>query len=563
MLHTLGTKHRQIKAFAFVPRSTTLLTADSQGDICRWDVATGQMVDAKAVLSLHSDVTPFEISCIALSDDGTDLLVGGKGWVGRAQFTARICVIKDFAKAGERPVLWCESLGWLEPDTVAFHPANQKLVIATFSGRYAEIFDSDMGKPIGLRFGFWSKTSGGVLSPNCRTLICITNDGHTDFSCVFGLPDLQPTYALGDSAKRVNCLAFSPDGKYLVTGGAEGVQWWDAREFDLLDRSFKQDGAWTQALAFNASGEMLAAVHPVETRNVIHLLKTGTGELLGQVEPPLSRGKRRMAVAFSSDGKYLLTLQDLWGEKGGECLFSRWDLATRKPVYENRVGISMETLFGFSPSGKYVYFTARSSDGSQSVRLIDTSTAKVIDLPTTKEYFRFRAVGFGPGDKRLAALNQSFTLRIDMATQLRQWDLETGRPLHQGVFFPDTFTFDFRPGMAAYTKDGNILVAHTSGVLRFIESKSGLPLGPAIVGGEDGAPLALSPNGRWAATTSSKGVQIWPVPQPMRADTEHLRLWIQTATGLQLDADGTLTAMDHTTYRKCWEQLQKLGTPPR
>jgi hypothetical protein len=43
---------------------------------------------------------------------------------------------------------------------------------------------------------------------------------------------------------------------------------------------------------------------------------------------------------------------------------------------------------------------------------------------------------------------------------------------------------------------------------------------------------------------------------------KRLRLWVEVATGLELDAGGAVIDLDARAWRERWNRLQKLGGPP-
>jgi WD40 repeat protein len=107
---------------------------------------------------------------------------------------------------------------------------------------------------------------------------------------------------------EVTAAAYSPDGKYLATGGADrSVKLWDlgnGREA----KSYSGLAGQARAVAFSPDGKLLA-IAGVEPD--IHLWSPETGELLRKITGP---GTFATSLAFSRDGK---TLVASYGGKAG------------------------------------------------------------------------------------------------------------------------------------------------------------------------------------------------------------------------------------------------------
>jgi hypothetical protein len=58
------------------------------------------------------------------------------------------------------------------------------------------------------------------------------------------------------------------------------------------------------------------------------------------------------------------------------------------------------------------------------------------------------------------------------------------------------------------------------------------------------------------------GVYRWRVSAARLMNMERLRLWVEVATGYELDPGGAPVELDATTWRQRWDRLQKLGGPP-
>lgn len=114
---------------------------------------------------------------------------------------------------------------------------------------------------------------------------------------IWSFPDLQLRPSIGDEASTCESVAFSGDGKTLVTGADGRILLWDAATFQLL-RQIPARG-WVNQVLFSPRGHILATRG---TSNAIVLWDLTTGReraTLRDRVTPVS------AIAFSPDGSIL------------------------------------------------------------------------------------------------------------------------------------------------------------------------------------------------------------------------------------------------------------------
>jgi WD40 repeat protein/tetratricopeptide (TPR) repeat protein/tRNA A-37 threonylcarbamoyl transferase component Bud32 len=157
---------------------------------------------------------------------------------------------------------------------------------------------------------------------------------------------------------EVVALAFSPDGKTLLTGGADkSARLWDlatgtARELrhqgPVVTLAFRPDGRECVTGSWDGTARLWDAV---------------TGEQIGQ---PLEHSGKVLAVAFSPDGGLVLT--------GGEDRAARlWDAATGRPVGPPLRQHDQVRALAFRP------------DGGAMVTAGDDGTARLWSTPAPAE----------------------------------------------------------------------------------------------------------------------------------------------------------------------------------
>ena len=317
---TFITGHTQsIKAATFFEDSSTLVSAAFNGEITFWDVETSQKSTVQN--SGHRDW----YSAVAFSPDGTKLVsAAADGTIVFGGFPRAFSTTKPDNLIRLTDVSTGDELATCQKHAreLIFSPDDRTKTVAATSGN-------------GIRL--WNTETGDEL------VIPLYED------LPLGFHENMPT---------ILALAFSPDGRWLVSGTTEGdLRMWDVATGEALtvfaEPTEQKNLGHISAVAFSPDRALLAAGTPSQ----LHLWDVRTGHKIFSVSTVHKRGWRTYQdyprpLVFSPDGTILVnghgsgTIQ-LWDVKTGDRI-AALDGHTQE----------VETL-KFSPDGETLVSTAQ------------------------------------------------------------------------------------------------------------------------------------------------------------------------------------------------------------
>ncbi|MGF2039247.1 MAG: NB-ARC domain-containing protein [Nostoc sp. CmiVER01] len=202
---------------------------------------------------------------------------------------------------------------------------------------------------------------------------------------------------------RVWSVVFSPDSNTLASGSDDQtVRLWDVCTGKCL-KTLQGHTNWIWSVSFSPDGEILASGSNDQT---IKLWNINSGECLKTLQEHTSRVN---SVVFGPDGKILASSSDdktvkLWDVNSGKCL---------KTLQEHTNWV---WSVAFSPDGKLL----ASGSEDQTVKLWDVNSGKC--LKTLQEHNNWVwSVAFSPDGKLLASGGEDQTVRL--------WDINSGKCL--------------------------------------------------------------------------------------------------------------------------------------
>jgi len=315
-----------------------------------WDTSSGSLVR-------EFDQDPLALGTLALSPDGQRLLSSPSPSSSRDLHLWDVATGKMIHKITD-----------MAPKSGAFSPDGRRILTSSTYGDFLQLIDAKTGSiileahliPRGVR------SSSIAFSPDGKRIFLghkMMNTTSLDRSAMrrpIGPPllmlEAKEFQELAVAADSITAVAFSPDGKRVLTGGADhALRLWDTTSL-ALDREFKGHSDAVTSVAFSPDGKRVLSGSKDHT---VRLWEAASGALVHAFK---DHTDEVTSVAFSPDGQRILSagIDDTW---------RLWDAASFAPI------MTMKMLPEFNwivelPDGHY-----RATDGaSEWLAVIDGVT---------------------------------------------------------------------------------------------------------------------------------------------------------------------------------------------
>jgi WD40 repeat protein/serine/threonine protein kinase len=410
-------------------------------------------------------------------------------------------------------------------NSIAFDRDGQLFLTGSFD-HTARVWHSAAGQSVGSPLEHPRQIYQAVLSPDGRT--ALTRGADRDVR-VWNIAPSPPDHRFLRHGGPVYSLAFSPDGQTVLTGSADKTaRLWNAATGEPIGNVLLHPGV-VRAVAFSPDGRLiLTGCEDGRAR----LWAAASGRLLSSF---LLYTDWIVAIDFSPDGQSMMTACR-------EGTARVWQVTTGQPLIPPLVHPDKVTDAACSPDGSTIVTGCK--DGG--VRLWDARTGNLL-RPPMQHAHAVGTVTFGRNGQTI--------LTGCYDGEVRQWETATGLLLAPPVRHEDTVW-----GVALSPDGKTLATTGNDQTARLWNAATGKPIGPILVHPRGLDRLALSPNGKtlWTACTDGM-VRRWKVPAAIVGKPDHILLWTQAMTGLELDANGAIVVLDAETLHLRQRQLKEVG----
>ncbi|KIJ39234.1 hypothetical protein M422DRAFT_175550 [Sphaerobolus stellatus SS14] len=432
-----------VRSVAFAPDGKTIVSGSSDQTISIWDIE-----QQKNIAQLQDHTGP--VTSVAISPDSKKIVSGS------SDRNLRIWDAEKHVLIGQPLQGHTKSV-----QSVAFAP-DGKSIVSGASDHKICIWDVEkqelIGQPLqGHTDSVWSV----AFSPDGKTIVSGSRDntvrvwdiekhkqigqplqGHTNWIqdrtiCIWDVkrPELM-NHSFQSQLKShtggVNSVAFSPDGKKIVSGSYDTTLCiWNAEKHELIGQPLQGHTRLIQSVAFASDGKTMASGS--DDRKVC-IWDVEKQELIGQ--PLQGHTNLVRSVAFSPDKKTIVS--GSW-----DSTVRIWDVEKHKQIGEPLQGHTHYVLsVAFSPNGKMIV----SGSYDRTICIWDVEKQELIGQPLQGHVDKVHSVAFSPDGKTIVSGSWDNTVRV--------WDVEKHKQIGQ-PFWGHT---DYIRSVA-FTPDGKKIIS--------------------------------------------------------------------------------------------------------
>jgi len=406
-----------VTAVCFTPDGKYVVTASADNLAKLWEISTGKEIRTFAG---HSN----RLSSAAISPDGKYLLTGSEDSTARVWDISTGVEIQKF----NRDSAWVNAVAFSPDGKFALLGSGDFYSVGTMPmmkvDNAALLFEISSGKQVMSFVGHKDDVNAVAFSPDGKYVLTGSGDNwfniNTDISCrLWDAKTGKELKTFHGHTDKINSVAFSPDGKLIVTGSKDGTaKIWDiATGKEML--SVKDDDNLITSATFSPDGKTIATGSMIiiinDTKNYhgneVKLWDATSGKLIKSLKGHTFCIK---SVAFSKDGKSIIS-------GGYDMVAKLWDVETGKEIKTFRGYSHRVTSVAVSPDGRFALV------GSGEMLTLE-NTLKLWDLRTGKQAINFpgkigmiSSVYFSSDGKQ--AMSGSWDKKA------RLWDIKTGKEI--------------------------------------------------------------------------------------------------------------------------------------
>jgi WD40 repeat protein len=419
----------------------------------------------------------------------------------------------------------------------------------------------ETGAVVGLPLPLWDTFTKAIFHPNNSALFIADAHQHARVWSVHDGKWISPPLV---HPAAITDLAFSPDGTKLLTGCADGTaRLWDWQPPAKPMRVIKTDDFLSIAFSRDTRRMFLGS----SWKSGSHVCETATGKKLIS----LPHDRDFSGFAMTGDGQILATTTNT-GKKGDPGKVTLWNADTGKPIGPVLVHPLMVSGLAFSPDGK----TLATLCGDGKIRFWQTATgtqvgnvleqpgsgrlayspdgrllltgcrdklARLWDLEKSQLLCKFphpnliNAVAVAPGGKTILIGGHDRTARL--------WNVATGKPIGPPLTHPQVVS------AVAFSPNGHIAVTGGQLKVQLWEAATGQPIGPAAdLFRYAVRTIAFAPDGQSMVIGARGAICFSSLPLTVSGDPKQIMRSVQALTGLELNPDGEIGALDGKTWNE-------------
>ncbi len=425
-------------------------------------------------------------------------------------------------------------------------------VISVSSGGSVHVWDASTGQAVDLPLPCADFVRRVGFFPDNRRFFAASLDGTLRIWSLPTTDDLLTAYSV-DCGRADNCVVvtpqgsetFSPDGSLLARFGPAGVE--------VQRRTEEQQVLWrlpgpVRWVRFTGDGRRLLAANRVE----VHSFDARTGQQFGKPIPldgsldPRDFALRTTRIVPNADGKRVATLDD-------PRTISVWEVATGQRLLGPLRDFNRSPhVFGPPESQGRIAHPRLTPDGQTLVLGISSSGILAAwDVASGKALYQLKKYS-GYLHELAVSADGSSMLAVSSNTIARLYDTRTGAPLGPALVHTGTVSNGDIAG------DGVRVVTREGVIARIWDARNGDLLARLPVLPKDVESLWFSRDGKRVILNGREQAFEWQLPRLDMA-VEYVPVVIRLLTGRDIDDANGLTQLDQhailhesTSYRKAW-----------